>query len=281
MRRDNLLHDIVLYALAGGSVGFVIGMTGVGGGSFMTPILLAFCFKPAIAVGTDLLYAAVTKGSGVITHHRQQTVEWTIVARMTAGSIPASLLTTYLLKHLQHHGFDYNAMLTITLGVMLILTSLVLLFRTILLHERHQLADDESRIGKFERRHAPQLTVVMGIALGILVTLSSVGAGAFGAAVLMILYPRMAMIRIIGTDLAHAVPLTAVAGLGHLHLGHVNFMLLGGLLLGSLPGIWLGTRLAYRIPEKVMQRTMALILLALGLKYAFFSSVSIGLQTCT
>ena len=275
------MHDIVLYALAGGSVGFVIGMTGVGGGSFMTPILLAFCFKPAIAVGTDLLYAAVTKGSGVITHHRQQTVEWTIVARMTAGSIPASLLTTYLLKHLQHHGFDYNAMLTITLGVMLILTSLVLLFRTILLHERHQLADDESRIGKFERRHAPQLTVVMGIALGILVTLSSVGAGAFGAAVLMILYPRMAMIRIIGTDLAHAVPLTAVAGLGHLHLGHVNFMLLGGLLLGSLPGIWLGTRLAYRIPEKVMQRTMALILLALGLKYAFFSSVSIGLQTCT
>lgn len=275
------MHETLLYALAGGSVGFVIGMTGVGGGSFMTPILLAFCFKPAIAVGTDLLYAAITKAGGVLSHHRQQTVEWPIVIRMAAGSLPSSLITMYVLRQLQSKGVDYNSILTVTLGVMLVLTSLVLLFRTTLLRERHQLADNTSKLGLFERRHSQKLTVIMGVALGVLVTLSSVGAGAFAAAVLMILYPRMAMIRVIGTDLAHAVPLTTVAGLGHLHLGHVDFLLLGSLLIGSLPGIWLGTKVAYRVPEKIMQRIMALILLSIGLKYTLFSSVSFGLAGCT
>ncbi|MBN1378605.1 MAG: sulfite exporter TauE/SafE family protein [Gammaproteobacteria bacterium] len=266
------MHDILLYAFAGGSVGFVIGMTGVGGGSLMTPILLAFCFKPAIAVGTDLLYAAITKAGGVFTHSRQRTVEWSIVARMALGSLPASLVTMYVIKHLQSNDIDYNGILTMTLGSMLVITSLVLLFRTSLLRERHQLADDHSRLGLFERKHSQPLTILMGVVLGVLVTLSSVGAGAFAAAVLMILYPRMAMIRIIGTDLAHAVPLTAVAGLGHLQLGHVDFYLLISLLLGSMPGIWLGTKIAYRVPEKTMQRILALILLALGLKYTLFSS---------
>lgn len=275
------MQDILIYALAGGSIGFVIGITGVGGGSFMTPILLAFCFKPAIAVGTDLLYAAITKAGGVITHNRQRTIEWRIVVRMAAGSLPASFFTMLLLKQLQQRGIDFNSILTTTLGVMLILTSFVLLFRTWLLRERHQLADDESKIGLFERKHAQQLTVLMGVALGILVTLSSVGAGAFGAAVLMILYPRMAIIRIIGTDLAHAVPLTAVAGFGHLYLGHIDFLLLCSLLIGSLPGIWFGTRVAYRVPENFMRWLMALVLLGLGLKYTLFSSVGHSLTTCS
>ncbi len=274
------MQEILLYALAGGSVGFIIGMTGVGGGSLMTPILLAFCFKPAVAVGTDLLYAAITKAGGVLTHNRQNSIEWPIVARMASGSLPASLLTMFFLKHLQENGIDYSNVLTTALGIMLILTSMVLLFRTWLLHERHELADDDSKIGLFERRHAPQLTVVMGVALGVLVTLSSVGAGAFGAAVLMILYPRMAMIRIIGTDLAHAVPLTAIAGIGHWHLGNVDYMLLVSLLIGSMPGIWMGSKLAYRIPEKIMQQIMALVLLALGLKYTLFSSTGQTISTC-
>lgn len=236
----------------------------------MTPILLAFGFPPTIAVGTDLLYAAVTKAGGVITHSRQNTICWKIVRNLLLGSLPASIITMAFLKYLQKQEIDYSSILTTTLGIMLILTSLVLFFRTFLLQERNYLASGKSVIAEFEHKHASELTVIMGIALGALVTLSSVGAGAFGAAVLMVLYPRMPMIQVIGTDLAHAVPLTAVAGLGHLHLGNVNFYLLIGLLLGSLPAIWLGTKAANRVPEKIMQRLVAFILICLGIKYTFF-----------
>jgi uncharacterized membrane protein YfcA len=263
------VQDFILYMLAGGSVGFVVGMTGVGGGSFMTPILLAFGFTPAVAIGTDLLYAAITKSGGVITHARQHTVEWKVVGLLVASSIPASLVTTLVLRHLQKTGFDYSTILTQTLGIMLIVTSFVLFFRTFLIRERHHLADSHSSIGEFERRHAGWLTFIMGIVVGVMVTLSSVGAGAVGATVLMLLYPRMPMVRVVGTDLAYAVPLTAVAGLGHMQLGHVDYWLLLSLIAGSLPCIWLGTRVATRVPEKIMQRTMAAILLILGIRYAF------------
>lgn len=262
------MQDFILYMLAGGCVGFVVGMTGVGGGSFMTPILLAFGFSPAIAIGTDLLYASITKSGGVITHARQRTVEWKVVALLCASSIPASLVTTLALRHLQNSGFDYSSILTRTLGIMLVITSLVLFFRTFLIRERHHLADSHSSIGEFERRHAGWLTFMIGIVLGVMVTLSSVGAGAFGATALMLLYPRMPMIRVIGTDLAYAVPLTAVAGLGHMQLGHVDYWLLLSLIAGSLPCIWLGTRVANLVPEKIMQRVMASILLILGIRYA-------------
>lgn len=266
-RREQQLHELLLYAAAGGSVGFIVGMTGVGGGSLMTPLLLLFGFSPSVAIGTDLLYAAITKAGGVVTHSRQKTVEWQIVGLMAAGSLPSAILTMFFLHHLQNRGVEYNNILTTTLGIMLIITALVLLFRTTLLRERHQLAGEHSTVGLFEKRHAKGLTWFMGVILGAMVTLSSVGAGAFAAAVLMMLYPRMAIIRIIGTDLAHAVPLTAIAGIGHITLGHVNWNLLAGLLIGSLPAIWLGTKLAYKVPNKVMQPLMATVLLLLGIKY--------------
>jgi uncharacterized membrane protein YfcA len=261
------VQDFILYILAGGSVGFVVGMTGVGGGSFMTPILLGFGFPPTTAIGTDLLYAAITKSGGIITHARQGTVEWKVVGLLVTGCIPASITITLLLRHFQKTGFDYSNILKQTLGIMLVLTSLVLLFRSFLIRERHQLAENNSPIGNFERRYAGKLTLVMGVFLGVAVTLSSVGAGAFGATALMMLYPRMPMIRVIGTDLAYAVPLTAIAGLGHMQLGHVDYHLLLSLIVGSLPCIWLGTKVAGLVPEKIMQRLMATILMLLGLKY--------------
>lgn len=236
----------------------------------MTPILLAFGFPPTIAVGTDLLYASITKAGGVISHSRQSTICWKIVRNLLLGSLPASIITMVFLKYLQAREIDYSSILTVTLGIMLILTSLVLFFRTLLLHERDYLASSKSSVAEFEHKHATLLSIATGTALGALVTLSSVGAGAFGAAVLMVLYPRMPMIQVIGTDLAHAVPLTAIAGLGHLHLGNVNFHLLIGLLLGSLPAIWLGTKAANRVPDKIMQRLVAFILVCLGIKYSFF-----------
>ena len=260
--------DILFYIVAGAAVGFAVGLTGVGGGSLMTPILLLFGFPPQIAVGTDLLYASITKAGGVILHKRQGTIRWKIVLTLFAGSLPASLATIYFLDSIFSDGDQYAKVLTSCLGVMLILTSTVLLFKSRLVS-----GSKSASTPKFlqtTRDHATVVTWVMGIALGVLVTLSSVGAGAFGAAILLILYPKLSAINIIGTDLAHAVPLTLVAGLGHLFLGNVDFYLLGCLLIGSLPAIYVGTKVGTRMPDNLMQPILASMLMILGVKYAFF-----------
>lgn len=258
--------DILLYILAGATVGFLVGLTGVGGGSLMTPLLLLFGYPPAIAIGTDLVYAAVTKAGGVLSHHRQRTIHWDIVFRLGLGSIPASLITTFLLSNYFTHSDEYKHLLLSTLGVMLILTSAIIISKKRII----ALLNTTNRTSGFSVHNTPQITVLMGAILGVCVTLSSVGAGAFGAAILMVLYPRLDAVKIIGTDIAHAVPLTLVAGLGHMHLGNVDYMLLLALLVGSLPAIHLGTKLSKRLPEKVLQPTLASVLLIIGVKYAFF-----------
>lgn len=260
--------DIIFYIIAGAAVGFAVGLTGVGGGSLMTPILLLFGFPPHIAVGTDLLYAAVTKSGGVLLHRRQGTIRWRIVTLLLLGSLPASGITAYLLKTAFDHPESYTHLLTTSLGVMLIVTSIVLLFKKRLV--AGALDEHQGSLLGWVRRNAGLWTFLMGLALGALVTLSSVGAGAFGAAVLLVLYPRLPALNVIGTDLAHAVPLTLVAGLFHLYLGNVDFMLLGSLLIGSLPAIWLGTRVGSRLPDNVLHPILVSILMALGVKYAFF-----------
>ena len=253
--------EIFLYILAGAGVGFAVGLTGIGGGSLMTPLLLLFGFPPHIAVGTDLLYAAITKSSGVVMHHRQSSVDWHLVRCLAAGSLPCALLTLLALKTLFTDNSHYTEIITTNLGFMLILTSLVLVFK-------QKLNLDQTPA--FISRHRNIFTVVAGGFLGIFVTLSSVGAGAIGTAILMLLVPRMLPTKIVGTDLAHAVPLTFVAGMGHLLLGNVDFMLLGTLLIGSLPAIWVGTRLGQQLPAKLLQVLLATILMVIGLKYSFF-----------
>ena len=260
--------DLVVYILAGAAVGFAVGVTGVGGGSLMTPLLLLFGFPPHVAVGTDLLYASITKAGGVVVHKRQGTIRWNIVFYLFAGSLPASLATVYVLHSYFPDSESYGHVLTSMLGIMLILTSIVLLFRKKILSESHE--HNKSGILAHLQHHSPRYAWAMGVLLGIMVTLSSVGAGAFGAAVLLLLYPRLPSINVVGTDLAHAVPLTLVAGTGHLFLGNVDFYLLGALLVGSLPAIYVGTKVATRLPEKFLQPMLASMLLALGVKYAFF-----------
>lgn len=258
--------DILFYIVAGAAVGFAVGLTGVGGGSLMTPILLLFGFPPQIAVGTDLLYASITKAGGVVLHKRQGTIRWKIVLTLFCGSIPASLVTVYFLDSIFTDSDQYAQVLTSCLGVMLILTATVLLFKSRLVKGSRT----SPKALQVAQGHAGWVTWIMGIALGVLVTLSSVGAGAFGAAILLVIYPRLSSINIIGTDLAHAVPLTLVAGLGHLFLGNVDFYLLGSLLIGSLPAIYVGTKLGARMPENLMQPILASTLFVLGIKYAFF-----------
>ncbi|MEN8259363.1 MAG: sulfite exporter TauE/SafE family protein [Pseudomonadota bacterium] len=259
----------ILFVLAGAVVGFVIGLTGIGGGSLMTPILvLGFGISPAIAVGTDLLYAAITKCSGVFFHQRHGTVDWKVVMLLGLGSIPASVATIILLDHFRGHGFNYEKLMTLTLSIMLIITSIVIAIKNRLLEFIHSSPLNNGATAGLLNTWRPYITTLAGTALGVLVTISSVGAGAIGAAILFLLYPRKKAISIVGTDLAHAVPLTAVAGIGHMHFGSVDVSLLVGLLCGGIPAIYLGSYLGKSLPDRVLRPLVSLILLALGIRLA-------------
>lgn len=251
-----------LYSISGFIVGALVGFTGVGGGSLMTPLLvLLFGVAPATAVGTDLLYAAITKSNGTLVHALNQTVNWHVTGRLAAGSVPATILTLVMLAWLgQSSSHAANGLITSVLGFALILTACVILFRGILLRyiARHtdQLSDRQIRL----------LTYLLGAFLGVLVSISSVGAGAIGITVLLALYPRLPTVRLVGSDIAHAVPLTFVAGLGHWALGAVDWVLLVSLLIGSIPGIALGSTLAAKIPDKFLRPVLASTLAAVGTK---------------
>lgn len=250
--------DFLIQILAGAVVGFAIGVTGVGGGSLMTPFLLILGYPAPVAIGTDLLYASITKMGGAVAHHRRNHVAWPIVAYLAAGSIPAAIAVHVLLLDEQfQNSVLFEELLTRSLGVMLIVTCLILILR--------------DRLPKVPRGHTRQsffITWVVGVFLGVCVTLSSVGAGAFGAAALLMLHSRISAIRIVGTDIAHAVPLTLIAGLGYLASGFVDPVLLLSLLIGSLPAIHLGSRVGYLLPEKILRVALILILGGLGLYYS-------------
>jgi uncharacterized protein len=265
------MHFDLAQIISGLLVGFLVGLTGVGGGSLMTPILVfIFGYAPKAAVGTDLLFAAITKSGGVFVHHgKHRSVEWRIVLKLCLGSIPAALLVIYLLENVFTKEEAVTAAITFSLGVALIFTSLALFVRNRLIARRKQDETAVERLTHRERfgRWQGLLTTLVGLVLGVLVTLSSVGAGALGTIALIFLYPRLATVRIVGTDLAHAIPLTAVAGLGHLHMGNVDLGLLGSLLMGSLPGIYLGSHLSAKIPEKVLRPILATLLMVIGVKF--------------
>jgi uncharacterized membrane protein YfcA len=253
----------ITQVLSGFAVGAIVGITGVGGGSLMTPLLvLLFGVAPATAVGTDLLYAAVTKSGGTFVHARRGHVDWRIVGLLALGSLPAAGTTLFLVSRLAPGGLGGAAkMITFSLGIALVLTAIALVFR-----QRLQAWAQSRDLDALPPYRRARLTVLTGATLGTLVSLSSVGAGALGVTALFFLYPRLAAIRIVGADLAHAVPLTLVAGLGHWWLGSVDWSLLGTLLVGSLPGIFLGSHLAHRIPERVLRPTLAGMLVLVGAK---------------
>jgi uncharacterized membrane protein YfcA len=249
-----------LYIFSGFFVGAIIGMTGVGGGSLMTPLLvLLFGVAPITAVGTDLLFAAFTKAGGAWAHARRGNVEWNIVGWLALGSVPAAIATLGLLPVFVGDHDRISAITNVTLGIALILTAGALLFREKLLalYARDE-AIPRPSLG------SPWCTLFLGAVLGILVSLSSVGAGALGVTALLMLYPGLAVARVVGADIAHAVPLTLIAGLGHAANGTVDWTLLGTLLIGSLPGIWLGSSLGRMVPEQLLRRLLAAMLVLVG-----------------
>ena len=252
--------------LSGFGVGALIGLTGVGGGSLMTPLLIfLFGIAPVIAVGTDLLFAAITKVGGVWHHNRQRTIAWRIAVLLAAGSLPTAMVTISLLERFQAEGMRIDALVTGVLGVALVFTSLALLGKTTLQRLGEQI---KAYVPGWRQWRGPA-TVLAGIILGILVPVSSIGAGALGAGMLLFLYPSLPTVKIVGTDLAHAAPLAAVAGLGHLRLGSVDPALLAALLIGSLPGIYLGSRMGAVIPERTMRTILASTLMLIGIKTIF------------
>ena len=259
------MHGIEpLYSLAGVLVGLLVGLTGVGGGSLMTPILvLAFGFHPSTAVGTDLLYAAATKTVGTAVHGSQGSVEWRIVRRLLIGSMPTTVLTLLALSYLGSQSALVNHIITVTLGVTLLFTALTLFLR------RRIIERFAPQFEGIPEPHRTWFTILLGAVLGILVSLTSVGAGALGMIVLLVLYPKLPVARLVGSDIAHAVPLTLLAGLGHWMMGSVNAGLLVSLLIGSIPGIIVGSLVATRVSERVLTPILATTLAIVGAKMFF------------
>ena len=248
----------LVYPLSGLLVGLIVGLTGVGGGSLMTPLLLAFGVHPTTAVGTDLLYAATTKTVGTAVHNAGETVDWRIVRRLCYGSVPGTLITMLLLSRIGAQTKEVTETIKFVLGVALLLTAVSIFLRTQLA------AFVAKRFGEPSDRNAAIMTTISGLVLGILVSLSSVGAGAIGVTVLLLLYPRGPLVKIVGSDIAHAVPLTLLAGAGHWMLGDINWSLLGALLLGSIPGILAGSYIAPRLPEFSLRPALGAVLLVVG-----------------
>lgn len=259
------MHELV-FIFAGFSVGLVVGLTGVGGGSLMTPLLIfLFGIKPHLAVGTDLLFAAFTKMGGSVALARARVIDWRIVLTMASGSLPASLATLYVLRQLGPTHPAVQQAMTTTLGAALLLTAVATLYKAMkgpVKAAQTKACDHALAI----RAKHPLLPVLLGAVIGTLVTLTSVGAGAIGVLVLMLMYPTLPLSRVVAADIAHAVPLTLVAGMGHAWIGSVDWQLLGMLLVGSLPGIWLGSRLMARTPERVIRSLLSLLLAYAGSK---------------
>jgi len=250
-----------LYSLAGLAVGLLVGLTGVGGGSLMTPILiLLFGIHPATAVGTDLLYAAATKTAGSVVHGFNRTIDWHVVRLLATGSVPLTVVTIAVLGHLDITSTAARDLITAVLTVALFITALTLVFR------ERIVARYAARINALPRQRVAILTIGVGAVLGVLVSITSVGAGAIAVTALILLYPHLPTARIVGSDIAHAVPLTLAAGIGHWFLGSINFDIMISLLLGSIPGIVIGSYAAVRIPETALRLVLAGTLIVVATK---------------
>jgi uncharacterized membrane protein YfcA len=253
-----------LYSLSGFVVGVLVGMTGVGGGALMTPLLiLLFGVHPATAVGTDLLYAAATKTGGSLVHGYARSIDWRVVRRLATGSIPATVVTLAALSHFNLDGAAARSLITLMLAVALLLTAGVLVFGEPIIRMYR------ARVAELEPARTATNTILVGLLLGVLVSITSVGAGAIGVVALVLLYPHLPIAKIVGSDIAHAVPLTLLAGLGHWMMGSVDWHIIGSLLAGSLPGIFVGSYFAIRVPERALRLVLAVTLFVVAGRIAF------------
>ena len=261
------MHFEPVYIISGLLVGFIVGMTGVGGGSLMTPILLYFGIPASSAVGTDLLYAAITKAGGIYVHNKKRNIDWRIAGWLAAGSLPASVITLIVMHQAGFNSAGMNAFIKVMLGYALIFTALAIIFKKKLLDFSHR---NDIWIARMSHNEQTAATLVTGIILGVIVTITSIGAGAVGTVALFLLYPMLPTNKLIGTEIAHAVPLTLIAGLGHAGFGNLDLQLLGNLLIGSLPGIYVGSHLASNVADHYLRPALAVMLVIVGSKLVIF-----------
>lgn len=260
---DLFLNHFWIFTLGGFVVGAIVGITGVGGGSLMTPFLIALGIPPIKAVGSDLIYASLTKASAIWVHQKKKTIDWKIVTLLSIGSLPAALLTIAVMHSygFEKAGAGTDAIIKGVLAGALVLTALAIFFKSTLINIGKIHDHDSLHIAPKKLATA---TIATGFLLGVLVTISSIGAGAVGTVALFFLYPLISTNRIVGTDIAHAVPLTAVAGLSHAHMGTVDWTMLTFLLAGSLPGIYIGSHIGGSIPDKYLRPALATMLLIIA-----------------
>jgi uncharacterized protein len=248
-------------AFFGFAVGVLVGMTGIGGGSLMTPLLiLVFGVKPVVAVGTDLAFGAVTKTVGGYKHLRQKTVDLSLSAWMAVGSVPAAIGGVYVLEALQKaHGRAFDDLLLQLLAAVLLITGLATLARALFLK---QLVARERARFELTRQHK-LLAIALGGFVGFVLGLTSAGSGAFIAVGLILLF-RLIPTRVVGTDVFHAAVLLWAAAIAHLFAGNVDFAMVGAMLLGSVPGVWLGSHLSVRVPAGTLRTMLAVLLIGAG-----------------
>lgn len=259
---ENLILYLVPYAVSGALVGLLVGLTGVGGGSLMTPLLTVFFgISPSVAVGTDLAFAAITKGVGTQAHRKHSHVHWNIVKLLCLGSLTTALMSIFALKQVGPMNQDLQNVMKISIGFCVLLTAISIIFR-----KKLQIWISQYPSYQLQGKSLSIATILLGAVIGVLVTISSIGAGAFGATCILLLYPKLKSAEVAGTDIAYAVPLTALAGFGHWWLGNLNFLLLSGLLIGSVPAIWLGANLARKLPERYTRIALAIVLTLVGFK---------------
>lgn len=257
MLDTSLLHLWPSIIAGGFFVGFLVGLTGVGAGSLMTPFLISHVgVAPPLAVGTDLLFAGLTKASAAARHHSFGNVNWRIVRWLAYGSVPGALGMLLLLASLEPDVVALSRIIKISLAGALVISSLAILLYPLVAKDRYLL---KSEVADTASRPLP--TFVLGLFIGSAVTLTSVGAGAIGVVVLTVLYPTLVTRRLVGTDIVHAIPLTLISGVGHASMGNINIVLLAMLLVGSIPGIAIGSRLTGRLPDWILRIALASVLM--------------------
>lgn len=248
------------YAVTGLLVGFLVGLTGMGGGSLMTPLLiLVLHMKPSVAVGSDLAYSAITKWVGTFQHNRQKTVDHKLSLQLAIGSVPGSLLGIWFVHHLYSVvGGRAETFIVRMLGIMLIVVAVALIFKN-----NPTLKAWGKRLHVTQSRWRLGIAILTGLVLGFLVGITSVGSGTLFGVVLIVVF-GLGTKRMVGTDVFHAAMLTTAAAIGQFYVGKVNLPLVGNLLIGSIPGVLLGSMLSARLPEKVVRPVLATVLFISG-----------------
>jgi hypothetical protein len=266
----------VMKAVAGAIVGFTVGLTGMGGGALMTPILvLVFGVNPGTAVSSDLLASLVMKPIGATVHFRRGTVNWSLARWLAVGSVPAAFCGVFVLNALGT-GDDVANRIKSLLGWALLVAALSMVSRAYLSARaaRRGTAVTPDGDGQVELKRTA--TVLIGLAGGFIVGMTSVGSGSLMIVMLLLLYPRLTGKQLVGTDLVQAIPLVAAATLGHAFFGHVDLAITGSILVGSIPGVYAGARVSSRAPDHVIRPALVLILLASSLKLLNISNAALA-----